>query len=1032
MKEIETLLTPFIREQFPSFYKEEGPNFIEFVRAYYEWMQQTDKVNYYIRNLPEFKDIDLTPDSFLVHFKEKYAKNIQFNIETDRRTLLKHALELYRSKGTERAFTLFFRLVYGDDPEIYYPSEDIMSLSSGKWNKPVYLELSYSPRTKDFVRRQIRGLTSGSTAFVQSYYKKRASGKYIDIISLTNLSGDFETNEIITDDGTVVDCPKIIGSLSDLIILDGGANYSVGDILNISGGGGILGRARVAATANSIGAVDFSIADQGWGYSTQNNTSRVYVAEKILYLANIDLSHVQTVGDFYPNTTGEYLFLDTITQPKIKINANNFAGNVNSTDIVNGLSITQYYANGAKQANGYLLEITPAAANVITYTVVPNIGTFTAGAGNTVWLGNSSTANAISATANSITNTTPYGEVIDVTYTYEPSTNNYSAVMMLVGVSNSTVTTAFSNTVGNVVRALYSNVYGTCTEVELQEIVLDASFDVGELENQEDVRVNSDIIAEPPTTVKQLVVANSAGAFTVGEIARQSSSIYGNVAEYRSLGGNNALIFLNNTNGVFLNNQTLTGDSSGRTANVTTIISAPSEYDSIALNANGYMLPKQPGANLNSIILTGLTFLNQTIGSANTIVNLDRGEGYTVPPKTKVVDIPVSSLDLKDYVVFISNATGVFYNNEIVSNTISANTFRLNGVSGSFENNDQVYQLNGSLVEIANGFVVKTVGSSLFLKDIQGTFNNTFSLLSRSGSNTGTFSNTSYSNLTSIAKGSVRTDTANTSFVRLRRYSINESFKAGMTITGQDSGFDAYVDRVEEDNSVQVAGNNAVILSDTKKASGVITDVQIINSGYGYVGNSSVEVLPVEGTGTGGVARAEVKKQGVSEGSYASNKGFLSGDKYLPDGHYYQDFSYEIRSAIPVYKYDTIVRDTLHVAGTRFFGKIRKVRDVSTPISSIDSSRRIRTQLGNISSSNSVLEAANTFFQKYANGLVYNVQTLTDIEKVGSTYYATFAYSSNNKINTSANSVIYYGSNTSATNTANVVVLQIISEEKVT
>jgi hypothetical protein len=41
MQLIEKTISPFIREQFPEFYKEEGELFIAFVQAYYEWMENS-------------------------------------------------------------------------------------------------------------------------------------------------------------------------------------------------------------------------------------------------------------------------------------------------------------------------------------------------------------------------------------------------------------------------------------------------------------------------------------------------------------------------------------------------------------------------------------------------------------------------------------------------------------------------------------------------------------------------------------------------------------------------------------------------------------------------------------------------------------------------------------------------------------------------------------------------------------------------------------------------------------------------------
>ena len=33
-------IAPFVQKQFPAFYNEEGPNFIQFVMAYYEWLDE--------------------------------------------------------------------------------------------------------------------------------------------------------------------------------------------------------------------------------------------------------------------------------------------------------------------------------------------------------------------------------------------------------------------------------------------------------------------------------------------------------------------------------------------------------------------------------------------------------------------------------------------------------------------------------------------------------------------------------------------------------------------------------------------------------------------------------------------------------------------------------------------------------------------------------------------------------------------------------------------------------------------------------
>src|SRR4029078_4143385 len=81
--------------------------------------------NYYLRRYLEKKDVDLTSEDFLVYFKEKYLKNIQFETKASIVTLLKHSLDIYRSKGTERSLDLMFRAIFGVPATVYYPGDDI-------------------------------------------------------------------------------------------------------------------------------------------------------------------------------------------------------------------------------------------------------------------------------------------------------------------------------------------------------------------------------------------------------------------------------------------------------------------------------------------------------------------------------------------------------------------------------------------------------------------------------------------------------------------------------------------------------------------------------------------------------------------------------------------------------------------------------------------------------------------------------------------------------------------------------------------
>lgn len=109
MKNIEDLVSPLIQSQFPAFYNEEGPLFIEFVKSYYKWLETTGQQAYYSRNLIEYKDIDKTVDEFIVHFKETFLKDLPLSVQADERMFIRNILDLYQNKGNEQSVKLAMR-----------------------------------------------------------------------------------------------------------------------------------------------------------------------------------------------------------------------------------------------------------------------------------------------------------------------------------------------------------------------------------------------------------------------------------------------------------------------------------------------------------------------------------------------------------------------------------------------------------------------------------------------------------------------------------------------------------------------------------------------------------------------------------------------------------------------------------------------------------------------------------------------------------------------------------------------------------
>jgi len=127
-----------INRQVPEFVREEHPNFIAFLEAYYEFLenkqgtQKNDLVTQ-SKKLRNISDVDLSIGEFEDNFFNTFASLIPRNVEVDKGILLKHLLPLYLSKGSEKSFKLLFRLLFNEEVEVIQPKTNVLKASDGKW-----------------------------------------------------------------------------------------------------------------------------------------------------------------------------------------------------------------------------------------------------------------------------------------------------------------------------------------------------------------------------------------------------------------------------------------------------------------------------------------------------------------------------------------------------------------------------------------------------------------------------------------------------------------------------------------------------------------------------------------------------------------------------------------------------------------------------------------------------------------------------------------------------------------------------------
>jgi hypothetical protein len=902
---IEKTISNLVERQFPSFYREEGPVFVEFVKQYYKWLETSqyildrkinlstlnvkignttvvgknsffeedfvagdriaifnsentgyiisqinsisnnttlilndpplvsysnveygivkDQLNpvYHSRHILEYKDVDETTEDFLVYFKEKYLKGIRFETETNIRTLIKNSLDIYRSKGTERAIDLLFRLVFGRGAEVYYPGEDIFKLSSGQWYVPKYIEVSLNDKNKLFSGKVVTGITTGAKAFVESVIRRNVKGKLVDILFVSAINGVFQSGEIVTIVGNeeiLEEKIQIVGSLTnvDVDVNGVGTGFSIGQIIDLISPRGEKGKGRVAAISNVSGLIDYKLINGGYGYTSN---AEVIISTKVLNISNLQISTSNPINSYFEVFEG-------IIQPKALINFNN----ATSTFTV-GDDVFTYWPNNEIKGYGVVLAITANDTSTTngTLTVAVRDGDldeeFIYNSGNVVVarLNNTNGYFDFTTTANVVgfsSNLNLY--IANVAGTFVRNDEIYQINNDDVEVANAKILT-FSRTVGSNALLRVSNTKG----------IFSPNLAIY---NRSNINYTANLVSQDIQV----------GIYNV------------NVSSFVASNGNYIYSTSTGTNGF------VTFISSGSSANVSVSNDVIYEedvslntdylinYANIALDAADYGF-LETVTDKDTIIDDALSNTIFTIGKLLLLVGINRGQNYDIAPYVTVYEQITKIQDKKDAILTL-DGTFNFAPGELITQT-STNA---RGIVKENSNSSVLYVERLRLID-ANNFVITT----------------------------------------------------------------NEASK----IVGVESGVSGNVQLVEIDTSSNFLGLNAIIATEVVGGNGAVTKIDVVDSGFGYSDGDEINFENEQGIATG-VAR--LGRIGVGVGYYKQKGGFLSDQKKLFDGNYYQEYSYDILSSITLNRYEDMLKKVLHVAGTKYFSSLVYSSTVNT------------------------------------------------------------------------------------------------------
>ena len=234
-----------------------------------------------IQQLLEYADVDNTIFDFLDQMRESFMTAIPNSLATSvsKRKLLKNIKDLYAAKGTREATELFFRILLGEEANVFYPTEHMLRVSNGDWRAETTLRCSGFTGVSgdEIINQKITAQTSGATAIVNDAITFQEGTASVTELELAEITGTFQDGEVIIANSTVRDVnvsftveaivssaslsssgilhtdqePVEIenlgnnkaelvvsgitsGSVSEVIVDDAGSGYEVGDVLTFT------------------------------------------------------------------------------------------------------------------------------------------------------------------------------------------------------------------------------------------------------------------------------------------------------------------------------------------------------------------------------------------------------------------------------------------------------------------------------------------------------------------------------------------------------------------------------------------------------------------------------------------------------------------------------------------------------------------------------------------------------------------------------------------------------------------------------
>jgi hypothetical protein len=335
-------ISNLVATQLPFFVRNDHENFVAFLEAYYEFLEQETGAGNVSRSLLEQADIDMS-DLFVQRFYDNFLPFIPKDTAADKTLILKNVKDFYRSRGSEKSIRFLMRVLFNEEMDFYYPQKDVLKASDGKWFIEKSIKVSDieidSAANSDlnavntFIGRRIVGENSNAFAIVENTDTYYEGGSLVRELKISGQVGEFSSGEkihtVFIENGIerTLSANLFSGSINTVEVKKAGSGYIVGQTVKIESNTG-NGAAIIVSSVSTGNLTSIVAFDGGAGFQINNP---ILVTGGGGSGANAAIATVSANGYFHSNTYN-------IAWSTIGLEANTTIGNTTYSNL--NISIT--------------------------------------------------------------------------------------------------------------------------------------------------------------------------------------------------------------------------------------------------------------------------------------------------------------------------------------------------------------------------------------------------------------------------------------------------------------------------------------------------------------------------------------------------------------------------------------------------------------------------------------------------------------------------------------------------------------------